>query len=62
MRVIDNVVPCNVIQVKGNAQNWFNGEVFEKQRSREKLFKALKKRDLIPKQNYAKGFKKASIL
>ena len=35
MAVIDNVAPCNTKQVKGNTQNWFDGEVLEKLRSRD---------------------------
>ena len=39
---IDNVAPCKTKRVKGNSQNWFDGEVLEKCRSRDKLFKAFK--------------------
>ena len=46
MTVIKNVVPCKTKQVKGNTQNWFDGEVLEKLRSRDKLFKAFKKQRL----------------
>ena len=41
---------------KKNTQNWFDGEVLEKLRSREKLFKALKKKRLhIDKELYKKA-------
>ena len=40
---IDNIAPCKTKRVKGNSQNWFDGEVLEKCRSRDKLFKAFKK-------------------
>ena len=43
MTVIDNVAPCKTTRVKGNTQNWFDGEVLEKLRSRDKLFKGFKK-------------------
>ena len=43
MTVIDNIAPCKTKQVKGNTQNWFNGEVLKKLRSRDKFFKAFKK-------------------
>ena len=43
MTVTDNVAPCKTTRVKGNTQNWFDGEVLEKLRSRDKLFKAFKK-------------------
>ena len=36
MTVIDNVAPCKTKRVKGNTQNWFDGEVLEKLRSRDK--------------------------
>ena len=43
MTVIDNIAPCKTKRVRGNTQNWFDGEVLEKLRSRDKLFKAFKK-------------------
>ena len=43
MTVIDNIAPCKTKRVRGNTQNWFDGEVLEKLRSRGKLFKAFKK-------------------
>ena len=53
---IDNIVPCKPKRVKGNSQNWFDGEVLEKRRSRDKLFKAFKKRKLrIDKESNKKG-------
>ena len=43
MTVIDNVVPCKITRVKGNTQNWSDGEVLEKLRSRDKqLYKKAK--------------------
>ena len=55
MTVIDNVAPCKSKRVKGNTQNWFDGEVIEKLRSRDKLFKAFKKMRLhIDKELYKK--------
>ena len=51
--MIDNIAPCKTKQVKGNSENWFDGELFEKLRSRERLFKAFKKTRLhIDKQLY----------
>ena len=48
--------PCKTKQVKGNTQNWFDGELFEKLRSRERLFKAFKKMRLhIDKELYKKA-------
>ena len=56
MTFTDNVAPCNTKRVKGNTQNWFDGEVLEKLRSRDKLFKALKKTRLhIDKELYKKA-------
>ena len=42
-KVIENIAPCMTKRVKGNTQNWFNEEVLEKLRSRDKLFQAFKK-------------------
>ena len=47
--------PVKTKRVKGNAQNWFDGEVLEKSRSTDKLFKAFKKTILrINKKLYKK--------
>ena len=55
MTVIDNVAPCKTKRVKGNNQNWFDEEVLEKLRSRDKLFKVFKKtRHHIGKKLYKK--------
>ena len=54
--VIDNIAPCKNKRVKGNTQNWFDREVLEKLRSRDKLFKAFKKTRLhINKELYKKA-------
>ena len=42
MTAIDNVAPCKTKHVMGYTQNWFDGEVLEKPRSKDKLFKAFK--------------------
>ena len=56
MTVIDNVAPYKTKRVKENTQNWFDGEVLEKLRSRDKLFKAFKKTRLhIDKELYKKA-------
>ena len=55
MTVIDSVAACNGKRVKGNTENYFDGEVLEKLRSRDKFFKALKKKRLhINKELYEK--------
>ena len=55
MTVNDNVVPCKSKQFKLYTQNWFDGEVLEKLRSRDKLFKPFKKTRLhIDKELYKK--------
>ena len=55
MTVIDNVAPCKIKRVKGKIQNWFDGEILGKRRSRDKLFKAFKKTRLhIYKELYKK--------
>ena len=56
MTVIDNVAPCKTKRVKGNTQIWFDGEVLEEIRSRNKLYKVLKKARLhIDKEFYKKA-------
>ena len=56
MAVIDNVAPCKTKRFEGNTQNWFDGEVLEKRRSRDKPFKAFKKtRFHIDKELYKKA-------
>ena len=56
MTVIDIVAPFKIKWVKGNTQNWFDGEGLEKPRSRDKLFKAFKKtRHHIDKEFYKKA-------
>ena len=48
--------PLRLKRIKGNTQNWFDGEVLEKLRSRDKLFKAFKKTRLdIDKELYKKA-------
>ena len=56
MAVIVNVARCKTKRVKGNTQNWFDGEVVEKLRCRDKLFKVFKKtRHHIHKELYKKA-------
>ena len=56
MTVIDNVAPCKTKRVKGNTQNWFDAEVLEKLRSRDKLFKMFTKTRLhFDKELYKKA-------
>ena len=57
MTVIDNVAPCKTKRVKGNIQNWFDGEVLEKLSSRDKLSKAFKKTRLHINKELYKKFK-----
>ena len=55
MIVIDNVAPCKTKQVNWNTRNWFDGEVLEKLRSRDKHFEVFKKMRLhINKEQYKK--------
>ena len=63
MTVIDNVALCKTKRVKGNTQNWFDGEVLEEIRSRNKLYKVLKKTRLhIDKEFYKKAIYDAQKL
>ena len=59
MTVIDNVVPCKTKRVKSNIQNWFDGEVIDNIRSRDKLFKTFKKTNIdIDKESLMKNSQK----
>ena len=59
MIVIEKIIPFKTKQVKGNTQKWFDGEVFKKLNSRDKLFQKLKKsrlhigKKLFEKAKYA---------
>ena len=56
MTVIDDITPCKTKPIKGNTQDWFNGEEFETLSLRDKLFKAFKKARLyIDKELYKKA-------
>ena len=56
MTVNVNVAPCKATRVKGYTQNWFDEEVLEKLRSRDKLFTPFKKSRLhIDKELYKKS-------
>ena len=46
MSVIDLVVPIKERQVKQNSQEWFDGEIVDEIKNRDKLFKKLKKSKL----------------
>lgn len=39
---MENVSPRKIKRVKGNTQNWVDGEIIEKPRLTDKLFKAFK--------------------
>ena len=43
MTVINKIFPFKAKRVKGNTQNWFDGEVLEKLNMRNQLFKKFKK-------------------
>ena len=46
MTVIEKIVPYKSKRVKGNTQKWFDGEVLEKLKLRNKLFKKFEKSGL----------------
>ena len=39
MSVIDNLVPSKNKRIKGTSQNWFDAEIMEKIKDRDKFFK-----------------------
>ena len=46
MSVIDKVAPIKGRQIKENSQEWFDGEIADEIKNREKLFKKFKKSKL----------------
>ena len=53
MSVIDKVAPEKKVRIKGNNQEWFDNEVHEAIRKRDKLFSKFKKTRLdIDNKNY----------
>ena len=46
MSVIDKLAPFKTKRVKGNSQEWFNGEVLESITLRDKLYKKFKRSKL----------------
>ena len=63
MRVIDKFAPFKTKRVKGNSQNWFDGEVLESIALRDKLFKKFKHSKLnVDKEIYNKTRNKSHRL
>ena len=52
MTMIDNIAPCKTKQVKGNSENWFDGELFETLRSRETILRLHIDIELYEKAKY----------
>ena len=50
--VIENVAPCKTKGVKGQNQNWSDGDALEKFRLTDKFFKTFKKTNLYIDKNY----------
>ena len=56
MSVIDKLAPFKTKRVKGNSQEWFNGEVLESIALRDKLFNKFKRSKLnVEKEIYNKA-------
>ena len=56
MSVIDKLAPFKTKRVKGNSQEWFDGEVLETIALRDKLFKKFKRSKLnVDKEIYNKA-------
>ena len=49
---IDNVAPAKEIRIKNNTQDWFNNEVAEAIKTREKYLKKFKKSNLQIDYNF----------
>ena len=60
MSVIDKVAPFKTKRVKGNSQEWFDGEVLESIALRDKLFKKFKRSKLnVDKEIYNNAHNKS---
>ena len=60
MSVIDKLAPYKTKRVKGNSQEWFDGEVLESIALRDKLFKKFKRSKLnVDKEIYNKEHNKS---
>ena len=61
MEIIDKIVPIQIKRTKTNSQQWFDSEISEKFRIRDKLFKKCKKSrlnvDKEIKKQHCKMFK-----
>ena len=56
MSVIDKLAPSKTKRIKGNSQEWFDGEVLESIALRDKLFKKFKRSKLnVDKEIYNKA-------
>ena len=63
MSVIDKLAPFKTKRVKGNSQEWFDGEVLESIALRDKLFKKFKRSKLnVDKEIYNKARNKSHRL
>ena len=52
MVTIDKVAPIKERRIKHNSQKWFDGEISEAIKNRDKLLKKLKNLDYISIRNY----------
>ena len=63
MNVIDKLAPFKTKRVKGNSQEWFNGDVLESITLRDKLYKKFKRSKLnADKEIYNKACNKSHRL
>ena len=63
MSITDKLAPFKTKRVKGNSQDWFDGEILESIALREKLFKKFKCSKInLDKEIYNKAHKKSHRL
>ena len=56
MSVINQIAPLKEIRIKGNTQQWFDEEIMEEIRVRDKMFSKFKKSKLhVDNVNYKKA-------
>ena len=42
MQAVDGIAPCRAFRVKSHTEDWFDGEIMERTKNRDKLLKNTK--------------------
>ena len=62
MQAVDEIAPYREFGVKGQTEDWFDGEIMERIKNRDKLLKKYKKSKLVDHQIYREAKAAASNL